>query len=78
MACTMNVASILKTWLEMKSSVNFLHSRNISHFHITFNKYLAREARVMRKMLGNKAERCVFYTFIVSLNIWEGTNQLLS
>jgi hypothetical protein len=70
MAYAMNIAKILKNWLERKNSIDFLHSRNISRYPITFNKYMAREARVMRKMLGYKTERCVSYCCVVCHQIF--------
>lgn len=53
MASFMYVANIMKMCLK-KRSIDFLHSRTISCFHRTFNKQMLREARVMRKMLGNR------------------------
>lgn len=54
MAYVMNVANIMKTCLKKKTCIDFLHFRTISCFHRNFNKQLLREARVMRKILGNK------------------------
>jgi hypothetical protein len=69
MASTMNAANILKTWLQMKNCIDFVHSRNISCFYIDFNKYVAREARVMRKLLGSKTAGKYVFTFIYFLAV---------
>lgn len=55
MAYVMNVANIMKTCLKNKTSIDFLHFLTINCCYSKFNKQLAREARVMRKILGNKA-----------------------
>jgi len=70
MASVMCVGNIMKTCLK-KRSIDFLHSRTISCFHRNFNKQMLREARVMRKILGNKKKgkyvpSCIVYCFTES------------
>lgn len=70
MASVMYVANIMKTCLK-KRSTDFLHSRTISCFHRNLNKQMLREARVMRKILGNRKKGkyvlpCIVYCFTES------------
>jgi len=70
MASVLYVANIMKTCLK-KGSIDFLHSRTISCLHRNFNKEMLREARVIRKIMGNRKKGkyvlpCIIYCFTES------------